>query len=547
MAVIDINDVYVLDSTGTNVDATAKIPFGSPGLTTAQQAQARKNIGAVSQTEVDVLDARMDEFASLPDGSTAGDAELLDIRVGADGKTWPSAGDAVRGQVADLNSALSDAVGVSTTWEEGYYFNSYGAKIEYSPFEVSDFIPLEKNGITFDLYFTVYGNSATYCVYYDANKTQIGVEQIGSELHGTTKGIANVAYVRLTNTIGKTPVISVGNIRDMTVVVNFPGDIGIFGGIEVGGWANAEKDNSVAYRMRSGKKFTVPISLTFTTDWTKYNAVIGYYENGAWSYSSWLSADVVVKPNVLCLFVVGRKNFSSTPLSETEINEIKASTKFRGNTYFLNAVDNRWTGKMWCCVGDSLTGINVRTDKHYFDYVSEETGISVINMGVSGTGYANDGGSNKAFYQRIANVPLESDVVTIFGSLNDLASGKSLGTINDSGTTTIAGCINTTIDNLFAAYPLVNLGIVTPTPWQYYNPFSANASAVAYVQTIVDICEKRGIPCLDLFHCSGLRPWDADFRALAYTKDDGNGTHPDETGHKIIAPRFEAFLETLLL
>lgn len=61
--------------------------------------------------EFDVLEARMNQFTSLKEGSTTGDAELQDIRVGADGKTYDTAGDAVRGQIGELKSDLGEKLG----------------------------------------------------------------------------------------------------------------------------------------------------------------------------------------------------------------------------------------------------------------------------------------------------------------------------------------------------------------------------------------------------------------------------------------------------
>ena len=54
---------------------------------------------ALARTQADnTLTQRMDTFASLPAGSTSGNAELLDIRVGANGITYNSAGASVRNQ-----------------------------------------------------------------------------------------------------------------------------------------------------------------------------------------------------------------------------------------------------------------------------------------------------------------------------------------------------------------------------------------------------------------------------------------------------------------
>jgi lysophospholipase L1-like esterase len=215
----------------------------------------------------------------------------------------------------------------------------------------------------------------------------------------------------------------------------------------------------------------------------------------------------------------------------------------------INSAAKKWSSKKWVVVGDSLTEVNSAATKRYYDFVSEKTGINVYNMGVSGTGYKRSYEDNAAFYQRIANVPLDADVITIFGSGNDNPYYvNDLGTESDTGTTTIGGCINTTIDTLLNLLPLANVALVTPTPWKGKQPDETTGQYLEnYSELIVKVAKRRGLPYLDLYHCSGLHPSDAACRALAYSKDGDNGVHPDENGHKIIAPKFYALLDSMLL
>lgn len=243
-----------------------------------------------------------------------------------------------------------------------------------------------------------------------------------------------------------------------------------------------------------------------------------------------------------------------------------------------------WKDFKWSAIGDSLTETNRTSTKKYHDYINEWTGISVQNLGVGGTGYAE--GSN--FYGRISQIESDADIITIFGSFNDMASSLPFGSITDTGLDTICGYIYNTLVGIRSAFPLVNLGVVTPTPWASYKPTSSgNTACEQYVDAIIEICKMQSIQCLDLFHCSNLRPWDAAFRSVAYTRDgqyseatsstpnaiqvtddllgyittygglpnaqvgdwvvkDGAGVHPDEHGQLLIASRIKTFLESMI-
>lgn len=85
------------------------------------------------QNQDNVLSSRIDNLSTLPDGSTTADAELADVRVGADGTIYENAGTAVRTQIGELKNDLADktdAIGnivKLTNYQSGYINKSDGA------------------------------------------------------------------------------------------------------------------------------------------------------------------------------------------------------------------------------------------------------------------------------------------------------------------------------------------------------------------------------------------------------------------------------------
>lgn len=63
---------------------------------------------AERKAEIEVERQRINSLTKLPEGSTTGDAELQDIRVGANGETYETAGAAVREQIGSLKKDLDD-------------------------------------------------------------------------------------------------------------------------------------------------------------------------------------------------------------------------------------------------------------------------------------------------------------------------------------------------------------------------------------------------------------------------------------------------------
>lgn len=223
---------------------------------------------------------------------------------------------------------------------------------------------------------------------------------------------------------------------------------------------------------------------------------------------------------------------------------------FLGKTTSINRLN-------WCAFGDSLTDKNTLKNeksgtRNYVDFIQWSTGLNVTNLGKGGTGYMADNGYQQSFVDRMSQIPTNSNIITCFGSFNDASKAKEhIGTIGDNTKDTLYGCLNLFVTGVQNHCPDSIIGLITPTPWSVYNDVDGDSEfAEQYVDAIINIAKKYGLPLLDLYHSSGLRPWDSAFKEKYFKDDTGDGiaegVHPlQKTHRKYIAPQVENFIRSI--
>lgn len=107
---IDIISQLLSVAQQTNTNAQANIDKSS------QLLEKAEGLGYLKE-DFDVLEARMNQFTSLKEGSTTGDAELIDGRIGYDGKVYENIGGAIREQVSELKGDLVNETNRATIRE----------------------------------------------------------------------------------------------------------------------------------------------------------------------------------------------------------------------------------------------------------------------------------------------------------------------------------------------------------------------------------------------------------------------------------------------
>ena len=129
-------------------------------------------------TNYSIFDNRINQLSSLSEGSTTGDAELMDIRIGADAIKYDSAGSAVRNQINRINTAFDELADVIAPQQKRVVnFNETKSNFIYST--------VYPNGLAFNGYTSYIKNVSEGEEYYLTSTTPPGVSHGLAYLYDT--------------------------------------------------------------------------------------------------------------------------------------------------------------------------------------------------------------------------------------------------------------------------------------------------------------------------------------------------------------------------
>lgn len=597
-----------------------------------------------TRDQLDLLQARVDNI--IPDGTqTAGNTELLDIRVAYDGKTWTSAGDAVRGQCGDLKDDLNNLTDTIFTEITSPSYNNYstardgatlagntitipagsagynsasGLEVTLANYAGKSIII--KASITADLdditnFNSFYNNTDGATDYViDSTATTITIQlnipdgtPAGSYRFGCLKGLETYAadkeFTVSLDSIIENPVINVlDNTEQIKIIKNKTGIVS----------DNAYKDlenititshnasclwivntaismpNAFNIRIHGGTSDTSQTSVrAFVLEKSGNDFIIRYISpvfiwEGYFEYDINYQCDANKEYFVAYDNLVFSLNTSYEGLIETyttdtanaQIGDTVTSKQVRSYTagcYFeiisskhINYIDTMDSNMMkclfgelhhksWLLIGDSITEENSRANKRYFDWCADLNSNTIVNFGLSGSGYVRAGGNNQYvtssnFYQRLSQLPASADLITVLGGVNDyMLESTPLGDITDSTPSTVSGLINLFFDGLVSQYPVgTRIAIFTPLPCEDCSPDNEVAGPGGYTMgqlsdRIIEAANNHGLPVFDLYRCSGIYPGNPTSKSNCIP----DGIHPNDAGHARIWHAIFSFINTL--
>ena len=505
-----------------------------------------------NKNDLDIEKNRIDNIIKLENGSTTGDAELIDGRIGVNGKIYNVLGDSTResldaiynglggvnlkditnlseytsnsnmGEIVNnnviiFNTSTPYVVLTTTSKANRNYLVYCSEKIRYTRTLLGSW---KDEGITCGNYGFVTPTNDSFKVVVGVDSSFVdkpkNVTFYCVDVTGTNINSNNFMNIDLLNNINKwffTTMIKNNIVKPCSSVINYKvwasetwekvDDETIITPYDVLSTVTINKNLII------GKRYMILFSGVIS----KVRTVLGSWKDNGTISNNIATIDITQNADYLVLETYSggtNKVYCIDVTNNLQLEEFiirygvdslylnykdKEFTKILGfiedGSNTTNPNTSTWRGKKWIAYGDSITVQNSYTLK-----VANELGLNMINKGIGGTTVSDiDGNATTAFCrdERINTFDTDADLVTIMGGTNDWNKTKigDLTYNNGFDTTKFKGALATTIVKIQARCPNATI-VVCSLIGGRYNSGGVNANiptADQFGQTSLDFAK----------------------------------------------------------
>lgn len=465
------------------------------------------------QIDLEVERARINNLTTLPQGSTTGDAELIDGRVGANGKTYTNIGGAIRGQFGLTNKALDVLVNQNNILSDPLITSVVTVNTGLDIWEYINGVPslsTKKYAIGNVVIFAP--NSVDHYLVQDISVSKMSQgEYKVSMLFGADWNESNKTSDVFITFIGyPTSAYSGGTtFGEIKVTVN-----------------SSDCDKNGNYRLK------LPYTIPSLTTYHHIRMVI-------------------------------RCTTRSIPVRFAEIIAIK-DVDYQSFSKLNQLVDyNPLRGKKICVNGDSIC-YGAGYLGGYTKIIADKNEMSYQNIAVSGATIASgtfysDGVTPRHYIsQTMVNLDNDGDYYIIEGGFNDAGNNVNpnanaysdvISTVKPNDLTNTLNAMENICYELVVNHTGKKIGFIFPhrifnNEWTVQTGNTYNYHWGNYKELQKKVLKKWGVPFLDLAEVSGMNTI-IDGIASTYT-NNSDRVHPNELGYKTFyVPKIEAWMKTL--
>lgn len=203
----------------------------------------------------------------------------------------------------------------------------------------------------------------------------------------------------------------------------------------------------------------------------------------------------------------------------------------------LNVINEKpilscFEGKIANFLGDSITYGYGLTDKddNYTKTVNSLLGFSKLNnYGVSGSLISKHTSRSDSFLERYSSMVNNADLTVVYGGVNDYIASVPIGTFGGDNEYEFISAYELLIKGILQNNNTKHLICVTPFQVNGQGMYhidwinKAGHKLIDYINAIYKVCEKYGVPVIDLYR-------ESEINSLTYELYTQEGLHPNEVG-----------------